>query len=85
MAYIFLKDTCLASAYCRIQMSISISGATNDGLQTQSLFPLYMLLARPVSTTNVEVLLNVLLLGESFYYLTFKLFFLTFACFLLSK
>lgn len=38
----------------RIQISVSISGATNDGLQTHSLFPLYILLARPVSTTNVE-------------------------------
>ncbi|XP_071734110.1 polycomb group protein EMBRYONIC FLOWER 2-like isoform X2 [Rutidosis leptorrhynchoides] len=38
----------------RIELSVSISSATNDGPQTQSLFPLYMLLARPVSTTNVE-------------------------------
>ncbi|KAK9063276.1 hypothetical protein SSX86_017146 [Deinandra increscens subsp. villosa] len=38
----------------RIQISVSISGATNDGPQTQTLFPLYVLLARPVSTTNVE-------------------------------
>ncbi|CAH1430756.1 unnamed protein product [Lactuca virosa] len=38
----------------RVQISVSISGATNDGLQTQSLFPMYMLLARAVSTTNVE-------------------------------
>ncbi|XP_024992027.1 polycomb group protein EMBRYONIC FLOWER 2-like isoform X2 [Cynara cardunculus var. scolymus] len=38
----------------RIQISVSISGATNDGPQTQSLFPLYILLARLVSTTNVE-------------------------------
>ncbi|KAJ0764612.1 putative transcription factor C2H2 family [Helianthus annuus] len=38
----------------RIQISVSVSGATSDGHQTQTLFPLYVLLARPVSTTNVE-------------------------------
>ncbi|XP_024976364.1 polycomb group protein EMBRYONIC FLOWER 2-like isoform X3 [Cynara cardunculus var. scolymus] len=37
----------------RVQVSISISGAIG-GLQTQSLFPLYILLARPVSTPNGE-------------------------------
>ncbi|KAI3769852.1 hypothetical protein L6452_00966 [Arctium lappa] len=36
-----------------VQVSISISGAIG-GLQTQSLFPLYILLARPVSTLNSE-------------------------------
>ncbi|KAJ9539782.1 hypothetical protein OSB04_026288, partial [Centaurea solstitialis] len=36
-----------------VQVSISISGAIG-GLQTQSLFPLYVLLARPVSTLNGE-------------------------------
>nr|XP_043612228.1 polycomb group protein EMBRYONIC FLOWER 2 isoform X2 [Erigeron canadensis] len=35
----------------RIQLSLSISNTSNDGLQPQSLLPLYMLLARPVSTT----------------------------------
>ncbi|XP_076955652.1 polycomb group protein EMBRYONIC FLOWER 2-like isoform X2 [Bidens hawaiensis] len=40
----------------RIQISVSTSGATTsaDGSQIQTLFPLYVLLARPVSTTSVE-------------------------------
>nr|AGM15312.1 embryonic flower 2_2 [Chrysanthemum x morifolium] len=38
----------------RIQISVSISGATGDGQQTQSLFPLYVLVARPVSAAKVE-------------------------------
>ncbi|KAI3783830.1 hypothetical protein L1987_42918 [Smallanthus sonchifolius] len=38
----------------RIQISVSISGAINDGMHTQSLFPLYILLARPLATTNME-------------------------------
>ncbi|KAI3756932.1 hypothetical protein L6452_04464 [Arctium lappa] len=38
----------------RIQISVSISGAINDGMYTQNLFPLYVLLARPLSTTNME-------------------------------
>ncbi|KAI3519607.1 hypothetical protein L1887_08821 [Cichorium endivia] len=38
----------------RVQVSISISGALGDGLQTQNLFPLYILLARPYSTPNGE-------------------------------
>ncbi|XP_057475999.1 polycomb group protein EMBRYONIC FLOWER 2-like isoform X4 [Actinidia eriantha] len=33
----------------RIQMTISLSGTPNDGLLPQSLFPLYIFLARPVS------------------------------------
>ncbi|XAR66078.1 hypothetical protein NMG60_11012145 [Bertholletia excelsa] len=37
----------------RIQMTISLPGAPNDGLQIQSLFPLYILLARPVSNLAV--------------------------------
>ncbi|KAK9075231.1 hypothetical protein SSX86_003552 [Deinandra increscens subsp. villosa] len=38
----------------RIQVSISISGTINDGMHTQSLFPMYILLARPLSTTSME-------------------------------
>ncbi|XP_024970921.1 polycomb group protein EMBRYONIC FLOWER 2-like isoform X2 [Cynara cardunculus var. scolymus] len=38
----------------RIQISVSISGAINDGMYAQNLFPLYVLLARPLSTTNME-------------------------------
>lgn len=38
----------------RVQISISINGALGDGLQTQNLFPLYILLARPFSTPNGE-------------------------------
>ncbi|KAL4575997.1 hypothetical protein LXL04_012085 [Taraxacum kok-saghyz] len=38
----------------RVQVSISISGAFGDKLQTQNLFPLYILLARPFSTPNGE-------------------------------
>ncbi|GKA09474.1 hypothetical protein Tco_0688805 [Tanacetum coccineum] len=38
----------------RIQISVSISGAASDGQQTQSLFPLYVLVARPVSTAKEE-------------------------------
>ncbi|XP_076915020.1 polycomb group protein EMBRYONIC FLOWER 2-like [Bidens hawaiensis] len=38
----------------RIQVSVSISGAINDGLHTQNLFPFYIMLARPLSTTNME-------------------------------
>ncbi|XP_076954059.1 polycomb group protein EMBRYONIC FLOWER 2-like [Bidens hawaiensis] len=38
----------------RIQMSVSISGAINDGLHTQNLFPFYIILARPLSSTNME-------------------------------
>lgn len=37
----------------RIQMTVSLSGIMNDGLQTQSLFPLYIMLARPVSGTAI--------------------------------
>lgn len=37
----------------RIQMTISLSGTVNDGSQTQNLFPLYILLARPVSNIAV--------------------------------
>lgn len=33
----------------RIQMKVTLSGILSGGLQTQSLFPLYILLARPVS------------------------------------
>ncbi|XP_076955635.1 polycomb group protein EMBRYONIC FLOWER 2-like [Bidens hawaiensis] len=41
----------------RIQISVSTSGATTsnvDGSQIQTLFPLYVFPARPVSTTSVE-------------------------------
>ncbi|GKB41830.1 hypothetical protein Tco_0886772 [Tanacetum coccineum] len=37
-----------------IQISVSISGAINDGVHTQGLLPLYILLARPLSTVNME-------------------------------
>lgn len=37
----------------RIQMTISLSGTPNYGLQAQSLFPLYIFLARPVSSVAV--------------------------------
>ncbi|CAK9135101.1 unnamed protein product [Ilex paraguariensis] len=37
----------------RIQMTISLSVTVNDGCQDQSLFPLYILLARPVSNVPV--------------------------------
>ncbi|KAI3793122.1 hypothetical protein L1987_35736 [Smallanthus sonchifolius] len=40
----------------RVQISVSISRPLDDGLQTQSLFPLYILLARPVLTPNGETL-----------------------------
>nr|KAJ0190419.1 hypothetical protein LSAT_V11C800393220 [Lactuca sativa] len=50
---IILTTNC-TDGHVLVQISVSISGATNDGLQTQSLFPMYMLLARAVSTTNVE-------------------------------
>ncbi|KAI7732945.1 hypothetical protein M8C21_011425 [Ambrosia artemisiifolia] len=53
LVYTVIKDASFASV-CRIQISVSVSGATSDGHQTQTLFPLYVLLARPVSTTNVE-------------------------------
>ncbi|KAM7504599.1 hypothetical protein LguiB_003503 [Lonicera macranthoides] len=46
----------IAHQFCirtRIQMTVSLSGAVNDGLQTQSLFPLYILLARPISSIAV--------------------------------
>ncbi|KAM0071105.1 hypothetical protein Hdeb2414_s0001g00021031 [Helianthus debilis subsp. tardiflorus] len=36
----------------QISVSVSVSGAINDGTYTQSLFPLYILLARPLSNTN---------------------------------
>lgn len=35
--------------WCRIQMSVFLSGTTDAGVQTQKLFPLYILLARLVS------------------------------------
>ncbi|KAJ9546241.1 hypothetical protein OSB04_025948 [Centaurea solstitialis] len=38
----------------RIQISVSISGAINDGMYAQNFFPLYVLLVRPLSTTNME-------------------------------
>ncbi|CAL5366756.1 unnamed protein product [Camellia sinensis] len=37
----------------RIQMTISLSGTSNDGLETQNYFPLYILLARPVDNFAV--------------------------------
>ncbi|KAM7491783.1 hypothetical protein LguiA_034704 [Lonicera macranthoides] len=37
----------------RIQMTISLSGTLNNGLQSQNLFPLYILLARLVSNVAV--------------------------------
>ncbi|XP_028111748.1 polycomb group protein EMBRYONIC FLOWER 2-like isoform X3 [Camellia sinensis] len=37
----------------RIQMTISLSGTSNDGLETQNYFPLYILLARPVNNFAV--------------------------------
>ncbi|XP_059632116.1 polycomb group protein EMBRYONIC FLOWER 2-like isoform X2 [Cornus florida] len=37
----------------RIQMTISLSGSMNDGVQTQRLFPVYVLLAKPVSSVLV--------------------------------
>uniref|UniRef100_A0A5B6ZJZ6 Putative embryonic flower 2 n=1 Tax=Davidia involucrata TaxID=16924 RepID=A0A5B6ZJZ6_DAVIN len=37
----------------RIQMAISLSRTMDDGVQTQSLFPVYILLARPVSNVSV--------------------------------
>ncbi|PWA76072.1 polycomb protein, VEFS-Box [Artemisia annua] len=38
----------------RIQISVSISGAINDGMHSQGLLPLYILLAKPLSTVNME-------------------------------
>ncbi|XP_071711847.1 polycomb group protein EMBRYONIC FLOWER 2-like isoform X2 [Rutidosis leptorrhynchoides] len=38
----------------KIQISVSVSGAIDDGMDTQSLFPFYVLLARQLSTANVE-------------------------------
>nr|XP_043614444.1 polycomb group protein EMBRYONIC FLOWER 2-like isoform X3 [Erigeron canadensis] len=38
-----------------IQLSVSVSGTIDDGMRTQNLFPLYILLARTCSTTNVEM------------------------------
>ncbi|KAD2805336.1 hypothetical protein E3N88_38713 [Mikania micrantha] len=52
--YNILQRRAIRNVLDLIQISVSVSGATNDGLQTQTLFPLYVLLARPVSTTNVE-------------------------------
>ena len=57
--------------YCRVQISISIYGAINDGMQTQSLFPMYMLLARVVPTTNVKVLLSTFTFGQNLLFLSF--------------
>ncbi|KAL7253694.1 hypothetical protein ACSBR1_008109 [Camellia fascicularis] len=37
----------------RIQMTISLSGTSNDRLETQNYFPLYILLARPVNNFAV--------------------------------
>ncbi|XP_057970843.1 polycomb group protein EMBRYONIC FLOWER 2 isoform X1 [Malania oleifera] len=38
----------------RIQMTVSLSGTMNDGLQAQGLFPLYILLAKPVSDIEIS-------------------------------
>ncbi|KAI3800060.1 hypothetical protein L1987_35367 [Smallanthus sonchifolius] len=38
----------------RVQLSVSISRPLDDGPQTPSIFPLYVLLARPVPTPNGE-------------------------------
>nr|XP_043633744.1 polycomb group protein VERNALIZATION 2-like [Erigeron canadensis] len=38
----------------RVRLSISVSRHNGDGLQTESLFPFYILLARPVPGPNVE-------------------------------
>ncbi|CAL5364104.1 unnamed protein product [Camellia sinensis] len=37
----------------KIQMTISLPGTSNDGLETQNYFPLYILLARPVNNFAV--------------------------------
>jgi hypothetical protein len=37
----------------RIQMTVSLSGPMINGMQSQSLFPLYILLARPISSIAV--------------------------------
>lgn len=42
-------------------MTVSLSGAVNDGLRTQSLFPLYILLARPISSIAVAEVLRCLI------------------------
>lgn len=47
---------------CRIQMTISLSGTANEGLQTQNLFPLCIFLARVVSEAAVvEVRMHMLI------------------------
>ncbi|XP_071728643.1 polycomb group protein EMBRYONIC FLOWER 2-like [Rutidosis leptorrhynchoides] len=38
----------------RIHLSVSISGAIDDEMDSQSLFPFYVFLARPLSTENAE-------------------------------
>lgn len=56
MAYKFNSSFC--SVHDRIQITVSISGAINDGMHTQGLLPLYILLAKPLSTVNMEVVLH---------------------------
>lgn len=47
---------------CRIQMTISLPGTANEGLQTQNLFPLCIFLARLVSESAVvEVRMHMLI------------------------
>lgn len=44
---------------CRIQMTVSLSGTSDDGLQMQSLCPMYIMLARLLSDIpDVEVAFN---------------------------
>ncbi|KAJ0705397.1 putative transcription factor C2H2 family [Helianthus annuus] len=43
----------------RVQLSVSISRPLDDGPQTMHIFPLYVVLARPVPTTNAEALQSI--------------------------
>ncbi|XP_039794706.1 polycomb group protein EMF2B-like isoform X2 [Panicum virgatum] len=44
----------LARRKKRIQITISLSGRTNTELQSQNIFPLYVMLARPTSNVSLE-------------------------------
>ena len=43
----------LVDAFFRLQMTISLSGTVNDGMQARDLLPVYVLMAKSISDTEV--------------------------------
>jgi hypothetical protein len=52
--YDFLYMMFLSIYQCRIEITLSLSGSTNTELDAESIFPLYVLLARPTSNVSLD-------------------------------